>query len=78
MSYWGTPNKQRGPLSGVLENGDVVPLKQLSHLTYDFSVQEIEFIQDNKENPFFMYLANNAPCTLQDDFIIPCPKFGTN
>ena len=42
MSYWGTPNKQRGPLSGVLENGDVVP------------------------------------CTLQDDFIIPCPKFGTN
>lgn len=61
MSYWGNPNKQRGPLAGVLENGEVVPLNQLSHLTDDFSAKAVEYIQDNKENPFFMYLAYNAP-----------------
>lgn len=61
MSYWGNPNIKRGPLSGVLENGKVVPLNQLSHLTDDFSAKAVEFIQRNKENPFFMYLAYNAP-----------------
>ena len=61
MSYWGNPSKQRGPFSGVLENGKVVPMNQLSHLTDDFSAKAVEFIQRNKENPFFMYLAYNAP-----------------
>ena len=61
MSYWGNPNKERGPLSGVLENGEIVPIDQLTHLTDDFSAKAVEFIQGNKENPFFMYLAYNAP-----------------
>ena len=61
MSYWGDPNKKRGPLSGVLENGEIVPLKELSHLTDDFSDAAVRFINDNGDKPFFMYLAYNAP-----------------
>ena len=34
--------------------------------------QKFEGLQFNK--PHF----NTVPCTLQDEFIIPCPKFGTN
>lgn len=61
MSYWGNPNQKRGPLSGVLENGEIVPLDELTHLTDDFSAAAVSFIREKGDKPFFMYLAYNAP-----------------
>ena len=61
MSYWGVPNAKRGPLSGVLENGEIVPLDQLSHLTDDFSDKAVSYIKERGDEPFFLYLAYNAP-----------------
>lgn len=61
MSFWGTPNQKRGPLSGVLENGEIVPLDELTHLTDDFSKKAVEYIKERGNEPFFLYLAYNAP-----------------
>ncbi|GGZ24633.1 N-acetylgalactosamine-6-sulfatase [Echinicola pacifica] len=62
MSYWGdTGNKSAD--HGVLRNGEIVPLGELSYLTDDFTTAAIEYIDDfaQEEEPFFMYLAYNAP-----------------
>lgn len=60
MSFWGEPKKGR-PDSGVLRNGEIVPLDQLSYLTDDFTDEAIRFITNNKDRPFLVYLAYNAP-----------------
>lgn len=60
MSFWGVPKKDN-LLSGVLRNGEVVPHQELSYLTDDFSDETIRFIDKNKDRPFFIYLAYNAP-----------------
>jgi len=60
MSYWGDVGK-RGPLRGVLRNGQVVPKSELTHLTDDFSTEAAKFIERNQDKPFFLYLAYNAP-----------------
>lgn len=60
MSYWGEPRDDK-PIFGVLRNGEIVPRSEISHLTDDFSTEAVEFIDRNKANPFFMYLAYNAP-----------------
>tara|TARA_R110002073_G_scaffold154287_6_gene309357 strand:+ start:498 stop:1907 length:1410 start_codon:yes stop_codon:yes gene_type:complete len=60
MSYWGdTGNKS--PEHGVLRNGEVVAKSELSYLTDDFSSEAVSFVERNQSNPFFMYLAYNAP-----------------
>lgn len=60
MSYWGdTGNKPA--IRGVLRNGTPVPKSELSHLTDDFSREAVRFIERNREQPFFLYLAYNAP-----------------
>lgn len=60
MSYWGdTGNKPAK--SGVQRNGTIVPQDTFTYLTDDFTDETIEFIDDNKTNPFFIYLAYNAP-----------------
>jgi arylsulfatase A-like enzyme len=61
MSFWGTPKKAKIPTSGVLENGIPVARENLSYLTDDFTNAGIKFINENKDKPFFMYLAYNAP-----------------
>jgi len=38
-----------------------VPAKAITYLTDDFSTEAVQFIQRNKANPFFLYLAYNAP-----------------
>ncbi|MDU0352721.1 sulfatase-like hydrolase/transferase [Paraglaciecola aquimarina] len=61
MSFWGTPKKAKIATSGVLENGVPVPASKLSYLTDDFTNAGVKFIQNNKDKPFFIYLAYNAP-----------------
>lgn len=58
MSYWGDA---RRPLAGVLRNGKPVPREELTYLTDDFSREAVAFIERNRERPFFLYLAYNAP-----------------
>ncbi len=62
MSYWGDTGK-KGKIHGVLKNGQPVPQKDLSYLTDDFSQAAVDYIEAyaKQENPFFMYLAYNAP-----------------
>jgi arylsulfatase A-like enzyme len=48
-------------LRGVLRNGHIVPKDQLTHLTDDFSAEAVRFVERNREQPFFLYLAYNAP-----------------
>jgi len=60
MNFWGVP-KKGNPESGVLRNGRIVPLEEISYLTDDFTDETIRFIDDNKDMPFFIYLAYNAP-----------------
>ncbi len=60
MNYWGVP-KKGDPMTGVLRNGKIVPQAELSYLTDDFTKEAIHFIDRNKDRPFFVYLAYNAP-----------------
>jgi arylsulfatase A-like enzyme len=62
MNYWGdTGNKSK--MTGVLRNGVPVPQTELTYLTDDFTREAVNYIDiySKKENPFFMYLAYNAP-----------------
>ncbi|TXG38618.1 sulfatase-like hydrolase/transferase [Seonamhaeicola maritimus] len=58
MNFWGTPN---GPLRTIIRNGQEVSQDELSYLTDDFTEEAIDFINQEKDNPFFIYLAYNAP-----------------
>ncbi|WP_298537552.1 sulfatase-like hydrolase/transferase [uncultured Algibacter sp.] len=58
MNYWGIPD---GPLKTIYKNGVEVSQEELSYLTDDFTNEAITFINENKNKPFFMYLAYNAP-----------------
>lgn len=58
MNYWG---KSDGLLRTIYRNGVEVPQKELTYLTDDFTNEALKFIDDNKEKPFFIYLAYNAP-----------------
>lgn len=58
MNYWGIP---RGPLRTVVRNRKPVPPAELTYLTDDFTNEAIDFITKGQEQPFFIYLAYNAP-----------------
>jgi arylsulfatase A-like enzyme len=58
--YWGRTNPRR-PLSGVLRDGRPVPPEEQTHLTDDFSREAAAFVERNRDRPFFLYLAYNAP-----------------
>ena len=58
MNYWGIP---QGPLQTILRNGKPVPENELSYLTDDFTNEAIQFITKKEDQPFFIYLAYNAP-----------------
>ncbi|WP_237226015.1 sulfatase [Rubinisphaera sp. JC750] len=60
LSYWGDLGK-KPPLHGVLRNGEVVPKDELTYLTDDFSTEAVKFVENNRDKPFFLYLAYNAP-----------------
>ncbi|MBI5693773.1 MAG: sulfatase [Verrucomicrobia bacterium] len=60
MSYWGDANPRK-TAAGVRRNGVPVPKSELIHLTDDFSREAADFIGRVGTDPFFLYLAYNAP-----------------
>ncbi|WP_010136196.1 sulfatase family protein [Ochrovirga pacifica] len=62
FNYWGKTTPKNKEL-GVMKNGKPVPENTLTYLTDDFSNQAINYIDQysKTEQPFFMYLAYNAP-----------------
>lgn len=58
MNYWGNA---RGPVRTILRNGRAVAEEELSYLTDDFTDEAIAFINQKSTEPFFIYLAYNAP-----------------
>ncbi|MFY0607692.1 MAG: sulfatase [Cyclobacteriaceae bacterium] len=62
LSYWGNTGK-KGAVHGILHNGQIVPIEEISYLTDDFSREAVSYIDQysKDDDPFFMYLAYNAP-----------------
>ncbi|WP_246146965.1 sulfatase-like hydrolase/transferase [Seonamhaeicola marinus] len=58
MNFWGYP---QSPIKTILRNGEQVSQDELSYLTDDFTEEAIKFINEDKDKPFFIYLAYNAP-----------------
>lgn len=59
FDYYGRPNP-RQPRHRIVRGAEPVPLDRLSYLTEEFSTEAVSFIQRNRANPFFLYLAYNA------------------
>ncbi|MDW7694915.1 sulfatase-like hydrolase/transferase [Flammeovirgaceae bacterium SG7u.111] len=57
-NYWGFP---QGNHKTIYRNKEKVDQKELSYLTDDFTEEAVSFIKENKDDPFFIYLAYNAP-----------------
>ncbi len=60
LSYWGDPGN-KGIAFGVHRGNDPVAADQLNYLTDDFSDEAVKFVDRHKHEPFFLYLAYNAP-----------------
>ncbi|WP_343328550.1 sulfatase family protein [Polaribacter staleyi] len=67
-NYWGklmdkSWNKNVVDWYQIMRNGKPEPLENLSYLTDDFTKAAVEYIDgySKSDNPFFMYLAYNAP-----------------
>ncbi|MFI3280783.1 MAG: sulfatase-like hydrolase/transferase [Rikenellaceae bacterium] len=60
-NYWGIPNKEGGTV--IEENGKPVDISTIEYLTDSFSEKTVEFIEEQakSDDPFFVYLAYNAP-----------------
>lgn len=56
FAYKTTPTKEQE----LYQNSEVVPESKVSYLTDMFTDKAINFIGENKEKPFFMYLSYNA------------------
>lgn len=61
MSYWGNSKPNTPAMDRILRNGEPVPFDEITYLTDNFTDEAIEFIDREKEKPFFIYLAYNAP-----------------
>ena len=58
-SFWSHPG-----ISGkgkIIRGGEVQPEHEVSYLTNDFTENALGFIEKHKKDPFFLYLAYNAP-----------------
>ncbi|WP_231615640.1 sulfatase-like hydrolase/transferase [Novipirellula artificiosorum] len=60
MSYWGDTGKKAAAL-GVHRGDDPVGKDSLTYLTDDFSTEAVQFVDRHRDQPFFLYLAYNAP-----------------
>ncbi|TLX78213.1 N-acetylgalactosamine-6-sulfatase [Labilibacter sediminis] len=64
FDYWGKPKKFTGEgehYNYIMRNDEVVKKEEISYLTDDFTHEAIDFVSKNQEDPFFLYLAYNAP-----------------
>jgi arylsulfatase A len=60
--YYGIPYSSDMSPSVLLQNGTVIESPvQLSTLTQRYTQQSVNFIANNKNTPFFLYLAHNFP-----------------
>lgn len=62
--YWGKPRKyadNNDELNYIMRNDEIVSPEKITYLTDDFTDEAIHFVSENKTNPFFLYLAYNAP-----------------
>ncbi|MCC9643311.1 sulfatase-like hydrolase/transferase [Rhodopirellula sp. JC740] len=60
LSYWGAVGNKPQQF-GVHRNDEPVDVDTLTHLTDDFSTEAVKFVQRHQDDPFFLYLAYNAP-----------------
>lgn len=60
---WGSSPYLQGTATQVLEGGKAVPAESIPYMTDAIGNKTIEFIEKNKENPFFVYVSFNAPHT---------------
>ena len=60
LSYWGDTGRLPREF-GVHRGDQLVDASQLTYLTDDFSSEAVTFIQQHRKQPFFLYLAYNAP-----------------
>ncbi len=60
LSYWGDTGKKPESF-GVHRGDELVPREKLTHLTDDFSSEAVDFIRRHQDEPYFLYLAYNAP-----------------
>ncbi len=58
MNFWGIPKNER---KTIYRNDEKVAVEELSYLTDDFTEEAIDFISRDTDQPFFVYLAYNAP-----------------
>lgn len=58
MNYWGTATSK---IQAIYRNTKPVAEEELTYLTDDFTNEAINFINKKDKNPFFIYLAYNAP-----------------
>ncbi|TWU54691.1 Arylsulfatase precursor [Rubripirellula tenax] len=60
LSYWGDVGKK--PVALGVHRGDLpVDPETLTYLTDDFSNEAVQFVDRHRDQPFFLYLAYNAP-----------------
>ncbi len=60
LSYWGDVGKKPAAL-GVHRGDQRLDPKTLTYLTDDFSTEAVQFVERHRDEPFFLYLAYNAP-----------------
>lgn len=60
-NYWGIPNPKDPHAGTIMENHRTVPASEVNYLTDDFTDKTIDFIEQNSDENFFVYLAYNAP-----------------
>lgn len=63
-SFWTTGKETDNQAQRqLMRNNTPVPIDEVDYLTDNFTEEALDFIHQSKENPFFLYLAYNAPHT---------------
>ncbi|WP_443939067.1 sulfatase-like hydrolase/transferase [Pedobacter sp. MW01-1-1] len=60
---WGSSNYFPSKAMQVLENGKMVPSSEITYMTDAIGDKTLQFIEQNKNQPFFAYVSFNAPHT---------------
>jgi len=60
FNYYGV-SRRGAAAEFIMRNGEPVRPEEISYLTDDFTREAVNFVRRNRERPFFLYLAYNAP-----------------